>query len=128
MADCLFCGIVSGAVAAEVVLDRDDVVGFLDIRPLFKGHVLLVPREHVETLLRRGTALAGPAMACAVGAALPLTAQYLAAPFEPWARAVLAAAAVIGFLAVRAFPGRLTGLRLGLGLAAVALVVGWVWP
>jgi len=79
-------------------------------------------------LLQRGAALAGPAMACAVGAALPLTAQYLAAPFAPWARVGLASAAVIGFLALRWFPGRLTGLRLGLGLAAVALVVGWAWP
>lgn len=33
-----------------MVLDRPDVVGFLDIRPVFKGHVLLVPREHVDTL------------------------------------------------------------------------------
>jgi PTS system mannose-specific IID component len=78
-------------------------------------------------LLQRGTALAGPAMAAAVGAALPLTAQYLAAPFGAWARVVLAAAAVLGFVAIRALPGRLTGLRLALGLAALALVVGWVW-
>jgi len=78
-------------------------------------------------LLQRGTALAGPAMACAVGAALPLTAQYLATPFGAWARAVLAAGAVIGFLALRWLPGRLTGLRLALVLAAAALVVGWIW-
>jgi histidine triad (HIT) family protein len=50
MADCVFCEIVSGRTEAEVVLERDDVLGFLDVRPLFKGHVLLVPREHVETL------------------------------------------------------------------------------
>ena len=50
MADCVFCGIVSGAIPAELVLERDDFVGFLDARPVFKGHVLLVPREHVETL------------------------------------------------------------------------------
>jgi len=49
--DCLFCHIVSGAVAAEIVLDEEHVVGFLDIRPVFKGHTLLVPREHVDTLL-----------------------------------------------------------------------------
>ena len=78
-------------------------------------------------LLQRGAALAGPAMACAVGAALPLTAAYLAAPFGAWARAVLAVAAILGFVALRSFPGRLSGLRLALGLAALALVVGWVW-
>ena len=50
MADCVFCEIVSGRTQAEMVLERDHVVGFLDVRPLFKGHVLLVPREHVETL------------------------------------------------------------------------------
>jgi histidine triad (HIT) family protein len=47
---CLFCEIASGAVAADVVLADDDFVAFLDIRPLFKGHTLLVPREHVVTL------------------------------------------------------------------------------
>ena len=36
---------------ADVVLDEPDFVGFLDPRPVFKGHVLLVPREHVDTLL-----------------------------------------------------------------------------
>ena len=48
--DCLFCGIVDGSVAAHRVLETDDVVGFLDVRPVFKGHVLLVPRTHVVTL------------------------------------------------------------------------------
>ena len=48
--DCLFCAIVSGLQPAHRVLETDDVVGFLDVRPVFKGHVLLVPREHHETL------------------------------------------------------------------------------
>lgn len=47
---CRFCAIVTGETPAEVVLDDGVCVGFLDIRPLFKGHVLLVPRTHVETL------------------------------------------------------------------------------
>jgi histidine triad (HIT) family protein len=50
VADCPFCSIISGEVAAHVVLETDDVVGFLDARPVFKGHTLLVPREHVVTL------------------------------------------------------------------------------
>lgn len=49
--DCEFCGIVAGAVAAHVVLDEPQVVGFLDRRPVFKGHTLLVPRGHVDTLI-----------------------------------------------------------------------------
>ena len=49
--DCVFCSIVAGELAADVVLDEPDFVGFLDRRPVFKGHVLLVPRAHVDTLL-----------------------------------------------------------------------------
>jgi histidine triad (HIT) family protein len=48
---CLFCDIVEGTTPAHVVLDEPDVVGFLDTRPVFKGHVLVVPRAHVATLL-----------------------------------------------------------------------------
>ncbi|MEV4639128.1 HIT family protein [Actinoplanes sp. NPDC049548] len=50
MADCLFCGIVAGTVPAFKVVDTPDGVGFLDIRPVFKGHVLVVPRPHVPEL------------------------------------------------------------------------------
>lgn len=50
MPDCLFCRIAAGETSAHRVLETDDVVGFLDHRPVFKGHVLLVPREHVDTL------------------------------------------------------------------------------
>jgi histidine triad (HIT) family protein len=48
---CLFCQIVNGEAEAEIVLDEEHVVGFLDVRPVFKGHTLLVTREHVDTLL-----------------------------------------------------------------------------
>ena len=47
---CVFCAIVAGEADAERVLEDDDFVGFLDTRPVFRGHVLLVPREHVVTL------------------------------------------------------------------------------
>jgi histidine triad (HIT) family protein len=46
----VFCGIVAGTIPAEVVLDEPETVGFLDARPVFKGHVLVVPREHHVTL------------------------------------------------------------------------------
>jgi histidine triad (HIT) family protein len=49
-ADCLFCRIVRGEVSADRVLETEEMVGFLDHRPVFKGHVLLVPRRHVVTL------------------------------------------------------------------------------
>jgi histidine triad (HIT) family protein len=47
---CLFCAVVAGEAEASTVWSDDDFVAFLDIRPLFKGHVLLVPRVHVVTL------------------------------------------------------------------------------
>ena len=50
MTDCIFCAIAAGATPAHVVLADASVVAFLDARPVFKGHVLLVPREHVQTL------------------------------------------------------------------------------
>ena len=50
MAGCTFCSIIRGDVPAHVVLDDDVVLAFLDVRPLFPGHVLVVPRHHVETL------------------------------------------------------------------------------
>lgn len=50
MDGCTFCSIVGGELPAHVVLDDDAVVAFLDIRPLFPGHVLVVPRAHVAAL------------------------------------------------------------------------------
>jgi histidine triad (HIT) family protein len=49
-ATCPFCRIVDGVDQAEIVLDAEEAVGFLDRRPVFPGHVLVVPRVHVETL------------------------------------------------------------------------------
>ncbi|WP_456698294.1 HIT family protein [Aeromicrobium sp. P5_D10] len=48
--ECLFCGIIAGTTPAAIVLETPEVVGFLDVRPVFKGHVLLVPRTHIVTL------------------------------------------------------------------------------
>src|SRR6185369_14791481 len=48
--NCLFCRIVSGEVSAVVVYEDANTLAFLDHRPLFPGHTLLVPREHYETL------------------------------------------------------------------------------
>jgi histidine triad (HIT) family protein len=47
---CAFCGIAAGETAAEVVLEDARTLAFLDHRPLFPGHCLLIPREHHETL------------------------------------------------------------------------------
>ena len=50
MPDCRFCQILAGEVPARFVLEEDRVAAFLDVRPVFPGHVLVVPREHHETL------------------------------------------------------------------------------
>lgn len=57
---CTFCGIVGGELAAHTVLEERDLVAFLDRRPVFKGHLLLVPRVHVETLADVGQEQVGP--------------------------------------------------------------------
>ncbi len=62
---CLFCKIVAGDEPAEVVLEDEHVLGFLDVRPVFKGHTLLVPREHVDTLLELPEPMTVPLFAAA---------------------------------------------------------------
>ena len=58
--DCLFCAIVAGERAAPRVMETSDVVAFLDHRPVFKGHVLVVTRRHVEQLTDLPDALVVP--------------------------------------------------------------------
>ena len=60
MDSCLFCRIVSGELAATIVYEDDNSIAFLDHRPLFHGHTLLVPREHVETLGELSTKIVAP--------------------------------------------------------------------
>ncbi|MGH3095961.1 MAG: HIT family protein [Streptosporangiales bacterium] len=50
MSGCVFCEIVAGTHGADVVYEDGDTMAFLDARPVFKGHVLVVPRDHVETM------------------------------------------------------------------------------
>src|SRR6185436_16853715 len=57
---CVFCQIVAHSLPATVVLDEADAVAFLDARPVFKGHVLVVPRLHVETMLDLSPETLGP--------------------------------------------------------------------
>ena len=48
--DCIFCKVASKELAASVVFEDDQTVAFLDHRPLFHGHSLLIPKQHFETL------------------------------------------------------------------------------
>jgi histidine triad (HIT) family protein len=58
--DCRFCQIIAGDEPSQVVFEDDRVLAFLDNRPLFPGHSLLVPREHYETLAELPDELVGP--------------------------------------------------------------------
>ena len=49
-AECTFCAIARGVTTAPVVFEDESAMAFLDHRPLFPGHVLLIPKQHVETL------------------------------------------------------------------------------
>ncbi|MCX2968358.1 MULTISPECIES: HIT family protein [Streptomyces] len=60
---CAFCRIVRGEAAARRVYADDHVVAFLDVRPLFPGHTLVVPREHRPTLTDLDAAEVGPLFA-----------------------------------------------------------------
>ena len=73
MSDCLFCAIANGDHPAEIVLADEVVVAFLDSRPVFKGHTLVIPRDHYETLPDLPAELVGPLFTRVqrVSAALP---------------------------------------------------------
>jgi histidine triad (HIT) family protein len=60
---CSFCQIVADDDPDVLVYRTAHVVGFLDIRPVFHGHVLLIPRAHHETLDTLPAALAAPLQA-----------------------------------------------------------------
>ena len=51
MQDCIFCKIVSGEIPASKVLETDKILAFSDIHPVAPVHVLIVPKEHIETFM-----------------------------------------------------------------------------
>jgi histidine triad (HIT) family protein len=51
VAGCVFCSIVAGETPAQVVVDEPPILAFLDARPVFKGHTLVIPRVHRDTFL-----------------------------------------------------------------------------
>jgi histidine triad (HIT) family protein len=50
VAECLFCKIASGEVEADVVHSSDNVVAFRDINPQAPVHILIIPKEHIESV------------------------------------------------------------------------------
>lgn len=59
-ANCVFCRIIAGEVKAAVVFEDESSLAFLDHRPVFPGHSLLVPRIHCETFADLSRNLIGP--------------------------------------------------------------------
>ena len=84
MPDCVFCSIVAGETPAHAVLDDEVALAFLDVRPLFPGHVLVIPREHHVTLPELPADLLGPffervqRVAAAVPAAMEAKGSFVA--------------------------------------------------
>jgi histidine triad (HIT) family protein len=56
---CTFCRIVRGELPAVTVLDTPDLLAFLDAKPVFRGHVLLIPKVHVTTFKELPAELVG---------------------------------------------------------------------
>jgi histidine triad (HIT) family protein len=73
MSQCVFCDIVAGATAADLVYADEVTVAFLDRSPVFKGHVLVVPRAHVETIVELAPESIAPFFAVVqrIAAAIP---------------------------------------------------------
>ena len=50
MADCLFCKMVSGEIAPDIVFENEDVLAFRDMNPQAPLHVLVIPKTHIATV------------------------------------------------------------------------------
>jgi histidine triad (HIT) family protein len=59
-AECIFCQVAAHSIPANVVFEDESSIAFLDHRPLFPGHCLLIPKVHYETLSDLPPALIGP--------------------------------------------------------------------
>lgn len=49
--DCLFCGIVAGNIPSHKIYEDDSLIAILDIKPVNRGHMLIIPKEHHATVL-----------------------------------------------------------------------------
>jgi PTS system mannose-specific IID component len=77
--------------------------------------------------IQRLLGMSAPAMGLATGFALPVVARSFALPFPAWARLVVSGSALLTLVVLRLFPSRVSGLRIGLAVVALALIGGWVW-
>lgn len=50
MSDCIFCKIINKEIPAKIVLDEKDIFAFEDINPIAPVHILIIPKEHIQTI------------------------------------------------------------------------------
>ncbi len=72
MPECIFCSIARGTQPSTKVFEDENLIAFMDFKPITKGHVLIIPKEHVELLTELEDHLAGELLIAAkkVGLAL----------------------------------------------------------
>jgi histidine triad (HIT) family protein len=58
MTDCIFCKIIAGEIAADKIFEDDKVLAFMDIRPVSRGHLLVIPKKHTDDILQTDDATA----------------------------------------------------------------------
>ena len=49
--DCIFCDIINKKASAEILYEDENIISFLDIRPVNYGHTLIIPKKHYENFL-----------------------------------------------------------------------------
>jgi histidine triad (HIT) family protein len=78
MSDCVFCKIVSGDIPCAKVFENDDVLAFLDLSQVTKGHTLVIPKVHKENLYELT-----PEIAAKLYEVVPAIARAIQTEFEP---------------------------------------------
>ncbi len=76
--DCIFCKIIAGKIPCTKIYENDSLLAFMDINPLNTGHLLVVPKEHFETVFEMNPELYG-----ALYAALATIAKAVQAAVQP---------------------------------------------
>ncbi len=82
--DCVFCAIAQGRAEASIVAETDRALAFMDLRQAQPGHVLVIPRLHVPTVLDIEPMLAAEVMALAVRVARAVDAVFKPAGMNLW--------------------------------------------
>lgn len=80
--DCIFCKIIAGEIPCARVYEDENMLAFLDINPIAKGHTLVVPKAHYPTLLEFDSALGAPLLAALQRVAEAVRAEVKAGGFN----------------------------------------------